>query len=166
MRARKPEIGEDITVRYTGSEPVVIHGEIKNRHNWQIERSGPSEKVTDNMAGRSDAEIAIALETVRERTDAEAQREVRQAERSRATNERPIDGGGEDHAYRTQAAANAAVRAERAVDQNPSKPIPADVNQSPEIERQRQIQQELMAERQTNREAQAQKQLQKPRQRR
>ncbi len=91
---------------------------------------GPSQKT--------DAEIELALQTIREHTDAEAKREVRQAERSMATNERPIDGGGEDHAYRTQAEANAAVRAERAVDQNPSRPIPADVNQSPEIERQRQ----------------------------
>ncbi|NTJ51559.1 relaxase/mobilization nuclease domain-containing protein [Agrobacterium rhizogenes] len=166
MRSHRPEIGEHITISYTGSEPVVIHGELRNRHNWQIERSGPSDKITDNTIGRSNAEIAIALETVRERTDAEAQREVRQAERSAATNERPIDGGGEDHAYRTQAEASAAVRAERTVDQNPSKPIPADVNQSPEIERQRQIQQELLAEKQTNRQVEAQKETQKPRQRR
>ncbi|OCJ02484.1 hypothetical protein A6U85_30415 [Agrobacterium sp. 13-626] len=165
MRTHRPEIGEHITVSYTGSEPVVVDGELRNRHNWQIGRSGPSDKTTDNMIGRSDAEIALALETVRERTDAEAQREVRQAARSAATNERPIDGGGEDHAYRTRAEASAAVRAERAVDQNPSKPIPADVNQSPEIERQRQIQQELLAEKQTNRQVEAQKQSQKPRQR-
>lgn len=57
-----------------------------------------------------------------------AKRETRQAERSAATNERPIDGGGEDHAFRTQAEAAAGARAERAVDQNQSKPIPADVN--------------------------------------
>ncbi|ACM31122.1 conserved hypothetical protein (plasmid) [Rhizobium rhizogenes K84] len=163
MRTHRPEIGEHITVSYTGSEPVVVDGELRNRHNWQIGRAGPSDKLTDNTIGRSDAEIAIALETVRDRTDAEAQREVRQAERSTATNERQIDGGGEDHAYRTQAEANAAVRAERSVDQNPSKPIPADVNQSPEIERQRQIQQELLAEKQANRQAESQKQTQKPR---
>ncbi|OCJ22159.1 LPD7 domain-containing protein [Rhizobium rhizogenes] len=165
MRAHRPEIGEHITVSYTGSEPVVVDGELRNRHNWQIGRADPSDKLTDNTIGRSDAEIAIALETVRDRTDAEAQREVRQAERSAATNERQIDGGGEDHAYRTQAEANAAVHAERSVDQNPSKPIPVDVNQSPEIERQRQIQQELLAETQANRQVEMQKQLQKPRQR-
>jgi hypothetical protein len=164
IRTHRPKIGEHITVSYTGSEPVVVDGELKNRHNWQIGRSAPSDKPTDNTIGRSNAEIAIALETVRERTDAEAQREVRQAERSAATNERPIDGGGEDHAYRTQAEANAAVRAERAVDQNLLKPIPADVNQSPEIERQRQIQQELLAEKQINRQAEVQKQTQKSRQ--
>ncbi|MFW8642768.1 hypothetical protein ACOJBO_08285 [Rhizobium beringeri] len=122
---------------------------------------GPSQKT--------DAEIELALQTIREHTDAEAKREVRQAERSMATNERPIDGGGKDHAYRTQAEANAAVRAERAVDQNPSRPIPADVNQSPEIERQRQAQQELLAEKDANRQDQVQKETQrqshKPRQR-
>ncbi|NTG38874.1 hypothetical protein G6K91_31925, partial [Agrobacterium rhizogenes] len=166
MRARRPEIGEHITISYTGSEPVVVDGELKNRHNWQIGRSAPSDQIADTTIGRSNAEIAIALETVRERTDAEAQREVREAERSVVTNERPIDGGGEDHAYRTQAEASAAVRAERAADQNPSKPIPADVNQSPEIERQRQIQQELLVEKQANRQVEVQKQTQKPRQRR
>ena len=114
---------------------------------------------------KTDAEIELALQTVREKTDAEAQREVRQAERSAATNERPIDGGGADHAYRTQAEANAAVGADRSVEQNPSKPIPADVNQSPEIERQRQIQQELLTEKQANRQAEAQKHTSKPRQR-
>ncbi|MCJ9719924.1 relaxase/mobilization nuclease domain-containing protein [Agrobacterium sp. SHOUNA12C] len=164
MRTHRPEIGEHITISYTGSEPVVVDGELKNRHNWQIGRPGSSDKITDNAIGRSNAEIAIALETVRERTDAEAEREVRQAERSAATNERPIDGGGEDHAYRTQAEANAAVRAERAVDQNPSRPIPDDVNQSPEIEHQRQIQQELLTEKQANRQVEVQKQAQKPRQ--
>nr|WP_234914411.1 LPD7 domain-containing protein [Rhizobium rhizogenes]QCL09131.1 relaxase/Mobilization nuclease domain protein [Rhizobium rhizogenes]QCL09514.1 relaxase/Mobilization nuclease domain protein [Rhizobium rhizogenes] len=165
MRTHRPEVGEQVTISYTGSEPVVVDGELRNRNNWQIGRSGPSDKTTDNTIGRSDPEIALALETVRERTDAEARREVRQAERSAATNERPIDGGGEDHAYRTQAEASAAVRAERAVDQNPSKPIPADVNQSPEIERQRQIQQELLAEKLANGQVEAQKQKQKPRER-
>ena len=91
------------------------------------------------MLSRSNADVAIALEIVRERTNAEAQREVRQSERSAATNGPPIDGGGEDHAYRSQAEASAAIRAERAVDQSLSRPIPADVNQPPEIERQCQI---------------------------
>lgn len=95
---------------------------------------------------KTDVEIAIALQTIRERTDVEAEREVRQAASTAATNERPIDGGGDDRAYRTQAEANAAARAKQAIDQNPTTPIPADVTQSPEIERQRQAQQELLAE--------------------
>lgn len=166
MHTHRPEIGEHITVSYIGSEPVVVDGELKNRHIWQIGRPDALETATDKVVGRSDAEIAIALETVREKTDAEAQREVRQADRSAATNERPIDGGGDDHAYRSQAEADAAVRAERAIDQSPSRAIPADVNQSPEIERQRQIQQELLAEKQQNQQAETQRQSQKPRQRR
>ena len=116
---------------------------------------------------KTDVEIAIALQTIRERTDVEAEREVRQAERTAATNERPIDGGGDDHAYRTQAEANAAARAEQAIDQNPSTPIPTDVTQSPEIERQRQAQQELLAEKDANARIQkeTQKHSHKPRQR-
>lgn len=106
---------------------------------------------------RSDAEIAVNLEVVRERTEAETQREIRQADQSSATHERPFDGGGDDHAYRTQSEAASAVRAERSIEQNPSKPIPADINQSPEIERQRQAQEELLSEKQANREAEGKK---------
>ncbi|SCB39037.1 LPD7 domain-containing protein [Rhizobium hainanense] len=106
---------------------------------------------------RSDAEIAVNLEVVRERTEAEAEREIRQADRSTATHERPFDGGGDDHAYRTQSEAASAVRAERSIEQNPSKPIPADINQSSEIERQRQAQRELLSEKQVNRETEVRK---------
>ncbi|OLP54646.1 hypothetical protein BJF92_08815 [Rhizobium rhizosphaerae] len=113
---------------------------------------------------RSDAEIGIALETVKEKTEAEAAREVKQAKRTAQIGERPIDGGGDDHTYRTKAEASAAVRAEKFIEQNPTKPIPADVAQSPEIERQRLDQKELLSEKDANRQTQVRKQ--KPRQRR
>ncbi|OEC93583.1 LPD7 domain-containing protein [Rhizobium sp. YK2] len=106
---------------------------------------------------RSDAEITVNLEVVRERTEAEAQREIRQADRSSAMHERPFGGGGDDHAYRTQSEAASAIRAERSIEQNPSRPIPADINQSPEIERQRQAQQELLNKKQANRQAEGRK---------
>lgn len=112
-----------------------------------------SEAPVGQAMARSDAEINLALQTVREKTEAEARREVAQADRSAATNERPFEGGGDDHAYRTGAEAAAAARAERAVHQNPSRPIPADANQSPEIERQRQEQQQVLSAKQTNRRA-------------
>ncbi|WP_286202854.1 LPD7 domain-containing protein [Rhizobium lusitanum] len=147
---------------------VVAQEKVEQRRQKEQAREERRPGFTEGSAKqgpgqKTDIEIELALQTVRERTDTEAQREVRQAEHSTATNERPIDGGGEDHAYRTQAEARAAVRAERAVDQNPSKPIPADVNQSPEIERQRQIQQELLAEKQANHQAETQRQSQKAR---
>ncbi|ENN83805.1 hypothetical protein RHSP_41157 (plasmid) [Rhizobium freirei PRF 81] len=123
--------------------------------------AGTNEAVA---AQRTDAEIAIALDTVKENTRTEAVRETRQAERSERTGERPFDGGGEDHAYRTKAESAAARRAERSVEQNPAAPIPADVNQSPEIERQRQVQDELLAEKQANNQAKTTRQRQKPRQ--
>ncbi|MDE1996084.1 MAG: hypothetical protein KGI75_26535, partial [Rhizobiaceae bacterium] len=115
-------------------------------------------------APRSDAEIAIALETVKENTRSEAVRETRQAERSERTHERPFDGGGDDHAYRTNAESAAAKRAERSVEQNPATPIPTDINQSPEIERQRQVQDELLSEKEANKQTKTTKQRQTPRQ--
>ncbi|MFK0333893.1 LPD7 domain-containing protein [Rhizobium sp. NPDC090275] len=123
--------------------------------------AGTNEAVA---AQRTDAEIAIALDTVKENTRAEAVRETRQAQRSERTNERPFDGGGEDHAFRTKAESAAARRAERSVEQNPATPIPTDINQSPEIERQRQVQDELLSEKEANKQARAPRQRQKPRQ--
>lgn len=123
--------------------------------------AGTNEAVAQQ---RTDAEIAIALDTVKENTRTEAIRETRQAERSERTSERPFDGGGEDHAYRTQAESAAARRAERSVEQNPATPIPTDINQSPEIERQRQVQDELLSEKEANKQAKTTKQRQKPRQ--
>ncbi|OLP57672.1 hypothetical protein BJF92_07065 [Rhizobium rhizosphaerae] len=112
---------------------------------------------------RTDAEIAVALETVKEKTQAEATREVRQAKRSVQTGERPINGGGDDHVYRTKAEASAAVRAEKAVAQDPARAIPSDVSQSPEIERQRLDQKALLSEKEVSRHQQVRKD--KPRQR-
>lgn len=148
---------------------VAAQEKVEQRRQKEQAREDKRPGFTEGSAShgpgqKTDAEIELALQTVRERTDAEAQREVRQADRSAATSERPIDGGGEDHAYRTQAEAQAAVRAERVVDQNPSTPIPADVNQSPQIERQRQIQQDLLKEKEANRQVETQKQKPKPRQ--
>jgi hypothetical protein len=123
--------------------------------------AGANEAAT---AQRTDAEIAIALDTVKENVKTEAVRETRQAKRSERTNERPFDGGGDDHAYRTEAESVAARRAERSVEQNPATPIPTDINQSPEIERQRQAQDELISEKEANKETKTLKQRQKPRQ--
>ncbi|KAA0689457.1 hypothetical protein DTW90_31670 [Neorhizobium sp. P12A] len=120
--------------------------------------------TSEAVAGpRTDAEIALALETVKENTRTEAIRETTQAERSERTSERPFDGGGDDHAYRTKAEAAAARRAERSVEQSPSAPIPADINQSPEIERQGQVQDEVLSEKEANKQARTPKQRQKPR---
>ncbi|WP_349963355.1 LPD7 domain-containing protein [Rhizobium sp. ZPR3] len=166
------QTGDTISLTVTGRETVekdvrVIDkatGEERlerrpvQRNVWEatITANAGASQEADPMA-RSDAEIAVNLQVVRKRTEAEAQREVRQADRSSATHERPFDGGGSDHAYRTQSEAASAVRAERSIEQNPSKPIATDINQSPEIERQRQAQQELLNEKQANRETEARK---------
>jgi hypothetical protein len=115
---------------------------------------------------KTEAEIEIGLAVVRERTETEARREVRQAATSSATNERPFDGGGEDHAYRTKSEASAAVRAERSVQLNVGEPMAPDINQSQEIVQERNAQEALLAERQANKDEKVQKQAerQKPKQ--
>jgi hypothetical protein len=191
MRAASEKWGA-ITVNGTDREKAVAvelaaeHGIAISNPELQVQMKTAQAKVEDRqareearerkqlgfMAGtneaavpqRTDAQIVIALDTVKENTRTEAVRETRQAERSERTNERPFDGGGEDHAYRTKAESAAARRAERSVEQDPVKPIPADVNQSPEIERQRQVQDELLSEKEANKQAKITKQRQKPRQ--
>ncbi len=145
---------------------------VEERRQKQAERESKRLGFVEGAADqpelrRTEAEIEIGLAAVRERTETEASREVRQAARSSATNERPFDGGGEDHAYRTSSEAAAAVRAERSVEQSVDKPMAADINQSQEIAQQRHAQEELLAERQANKDVEVKKQAerQKPKQR-
>ncbi|MCD2174924.1 LPD7 domain-containing protein [Rhizobium sp. C4] len=145
---------------------------VEERRQKQAERESKRLGFVEGAADqpelrRTEAEIEIGLAAVRERTETEASREVRQATRSSATNERPFDGGGEDHAYRTSSEAAAAVRAERSVEQSVDKPMAADINQSQEIAQQRHAQEELLAERQANKDVEVKKQAerQKPKQR-
>ncbi|MBA8904128.1 LPD7 domain-containing protein [Phyllobacterium sp. P30BS-XVII] len=106
---------------------------------------------------RTEGEIKLGLETVRTRVENEASRETAQANTSSASNERPFDGGGEDHAYRTQSEAGAARRAENAVETDPKRPMPTDINQSPQVERMAQDQSELLKQREELQKAESQK---------
>ena len=102
---------------------------------------------------------------MRTKTENEAHRETRQAAESSRTNEKPIDGGGSDHAYRTQAEAGAAQRAQNAVEMDPKRPMPTDINQSPQVERLAQEQAELLKQKQQETEkAQTQKNVQRQKQ--
>ena len=162
MRAAAEKWGS-INVNGTARDKAIAV-ELAAEHGFKITNPELQEQLA---AAREKVEELRRREQARERTEAEAQREVRQADRSTATHERPFDGGGDDHAYRTESEAASAVRAERSLEQNPSKPIPVDINQSPEIERQRQAQQELLNEKQAKREAQSKKDKErhKPKQR-
>lgn len=108
---------------------------------------------------RTEGEITIAPETVRTRVENEASLETRQANTSSATNEKPFDGGGEDHAYRTQAEAGAATRASNAVEMDPKRQMPTDVNQSLQVESMAQDQAELLKQRQEIERGQTQKSI-------
>ena len=73
------------------------------------------------------AERAIELGSIRERVDAQAQRETREAARADETNAAT---GAEGTPYRAPGEARAAREAERAVDNSPAREIPADPAQS------------------------------------
>lgn len=152
-----PELQNQLKAAQATVEECCAKEETRER-----QRRGFVAGTKEAAAQRTDAEIAIALDTVKENTRTEALRETRQAERSERTNERPFDGGGEDHAYRTKAESSAARRAERSVEQKPATPIPTDINQSPEIERRRQVQDELLSEKEANKQAKTTKQRQRP----
>jgi hypothetical protein len=79
------------------------------------------------------AERAVELNSIRERVDAEAQRETRQAARARQAHETNAATGSEGTPYRAPGEARAAREAERAVDNSPAREIPADPSQSDAI---------------------------------
>ena len=80
------------------------------------------------------AERAIHLAIIRERVDAEAQRETREAVRAEAAHETNTATGSAKMPYRSTAEAESAKAAERAVDDIAARPIPADPNQSEAIQ--------------------------------
>lgn len=135
------------------------------RTNDKKDREAVRAAMQEEGLNRSSAETSIALETVRTKTENEAHRETRQAAESSRANEKPIDGGGSDHAYRTQAEAGAAQRAQNAVEMDPKRPMPTDINQSPQVERLAQEQAELLKQKQQETEkAQTQKNVHRQKQ--
>ena len=157
LRLTNPELQEKLTE---------ARRKVEERRQKEAEREskrlGFVEGSTDQPALRkTDAEIEIGLASVRERTETEARREVREAATSSATDERPFDGGGEDHAYRTQSEASAAIRAGRSVEQSVDRPMAVDINQSQEIARERHAQEKLLTEREANKDDKVQKQVER-----
>ncbi|MFY9657573.1 MAG: LPD7 domain-containing protein [Methylocystis sp.] len=80
------------------------------------------------------AERAIELNSIRERVDAEAQREARQADRSKQAHETNAATGSEGTPYRAPGEARAAREAERAVDNSSAREIPPDSAQSEAVQ--------------------------------
>jgi hypothetical protein len=80
------------------------------------------------------AERAIELQSIRERVDAEAQRETRQANREQAAHETNAASGDQTTPSRTSPEARAAREAERSIDNNPSRLLPSDPNQSEAVQ--------------------------------
>jgi hypothetical protein len=109
------------------------------------EADAPVEPVTSAAAQRQSpadqpafkttpAERAIELNSIRERVDAEARRESREAERAAQAHETNAAAGAEGSPYRAPEEARAAREAERAVNNSPSREIPADRVQSEAIQ--------------------------------
>ncbi|MDE2579099.1 MAG: relaxase/mobilization nuclease domain-containing protein [Hyphomicrobiales bacterium] len=127
--------------------------EGKTRTEAPTEAARPEPPLTqDNAAGKTEAaarapvesmtpainttsaERAIELNSIRERVDREAQRETGQAGRATAAHETNAATSSEATPYRTEQEARTAREAERAVDNNPARPIPADPTQSEAIQ--------------------------------
>ena len=126
-------------------------------------RAIPEEMKKLEPGRRTDAETEIALETVKQKTKALAKRENKEAERSARSGERPFDGGGDDHAYRTKAEASAAQRAAKSLNDHPQRKLPFDPAQSPEIEHQRQTHEAILDEKKAKEQIKADKRSRKPR---
>lgn len=152
--------GNAYLVEKAGQEKVLKEAIEKQESQAAQERA----KALQDKPRRTEGEISIALETVRTRLENEASLETRQANTSSATNEKPFEGGGEDHAYRTQAEAGAARRAEHAAQADPKREMPTDVNRSSQVERMAQDQAELLKQRQEIEKGQTQKSVHRQKQ--
>jgi len=95
------------------------------------QRQSPADQPTLNT---TPAERAIELNSIRERVDVEAERETHQAARAREAHEANAAAGTEGAPYRAPEEARAAREAERAVDDNVAREIPANPAQSEAIE--------------------------------
>lgn len=80
------------------------------------------------------AERAVELESIRERVDTEAGRETRRAQRAQVAHATNGATGDETTPYRARAEARAAREAEQSADNNPSRPLPSDPNQSEAVQ--------------------------------
>jgi hypothetical protein len=122
-----------------------------------VNAARPVDAPMPDQTLRNTSEISLALEAVRGETESVAARETGEANESTRTNQKPFDDGGSDHAY-------PALRAERAVKLHPKQPVPADIHQSPEVERLQQHQAELLKEKGETEKAETQKKVPRPRQ--
>ncbi len=94
-------------------------------------RQGPADQGGLNT---TPAERAIELNSIRERVDAEAERETRQAARAGQAHGSNAATDAEGARYRAPEEARAAREAERAVDNSPTREIPPDPTQSETIQ--------------------------------
>ena len=95
------------------------------------QRKSPGDQPSLNT---TPAERAIELNSIRERVDAEAERETRQAARAGQAHGSNAATDAEGAPYRAPEEARAAREAERAVDNSPTREIPADPTQSETIQ--------------------------------
>jgi hypothetical protein len=97
--------------------------------------AAPHQRPADQAGlNTTPTERAIELNSIRERVDAEAQRETRHAERARQAHETNAASGAKGTPYRTAEEARAAREVERAVDNSPAREIPPDPAQSEAVQ--------------------------------
>jgi hypothetical protein len=106
------------------------------------------EKLETFLSGpiSTPAERKIELESIRERVDQEADRETSQARRTAAAHEDNPASSSVVVPFRAEAEARTAREADRAVEETPSRPIPADPNQSPSVQTLRHEQEKVLNE--------------------
>lgn len=124
------------TVRFKDPETGETRHEVRQvtRNVWEatiLERAKQQEgQAASSRPLKTDAELQLEINSLREKTENEAVRETRQAEVATATHEAPGDPG-----YRSESQAASARSAERAVEASPAGQIPTTPSTSPEIQR-------------------------------
>lgn len=100
----------------------------------ELAQRAAREGLPEAVLNTTPAERGVELESIRERVDAEAKRETVQVDRAISAREANAASSSEAVPSRSQEEARSAREAERAVDNSTSRPIPADPNQSEQIQ--------------------------------
>jgi hypothetical protein len=97
-----------------------------------LERSA-EEPDPETRLSKTPAEQELRLQDIRGRVEREAERETDQANRARAAHETNVAQGSERTPYRSQEEAHSARAAERGMENDAHRPLPADVRQGEEM---------------------------------
>jgi hypothetical protein len=130
---------------------AVKDGKVERPRRAEADPEKPTTGATDAAARPTPAEQELRLQNIRGRIEREAERETEQAAKANAAHELNAAQGTEQAPYRSQQEAESAREAQRAIDNDSRREIPADLRQSEAMQSLRQQQARVLSEKEEQR---------------